>query len=97
MDVSAHRVTKGGKIVDLTIKEYTLLEYLMSNCGKVMTRNMILEQVWGENTETFTNIVDVYVNYLRKKLDTPMTESYIKTIRGVGYLMEDVMAKKIAA
>ena len=97
VDVLAHRVTKAGQFVDLTVKEYCLLEFLMINSGKVVTRNMILEQVWGADSETFTNIVDVYVNYLRKKVDPPKGDTYIKTIRGIGYMMEDPHAKKQAA
>ncbi len=97
VDVLAHRVTKAGQFVDLTVKEYCLLEFLMSNSGKVVTRHMILEHVWGAVNEKFTNIVDVYVNYLRKKIDSPRGETYIKTIRGIGYMMEDPHAKLKAA
>lgn len=97
IDVSAHRVTQAGQFIDLTVKEYCLLEFLIINAGKVVTRNMILEQVWGADTETFTNIVDVYVNYLRKKVDPPKGGTYIKTIRGIGYMMEDPHAKQKAA
>ena len=97
VDVLAHRVTKAGQFVDLTVKEYCLLEFLMINSGKVVTRNMILEQVWGADSETFTNIVDVYVNYLRKKVDPPKGDTYIKTIRGIGYMMEDPHSKQKAA
>ena len=97
IDILAHRVTKSGQFVDLTVKEYCLLEFLLINAGKVITRNMILEQVWGADTETFTNIVDVYINYLRKKIDPSKGETYIKTIRGIGYMMEDPHVKLKAA
>ena len=97
IDILAHRVTKSGQFVDLTVKEYCLLEFLLINAGKVITRNMILEQVWGADTESFTNIVDVYINYLRKKIDPSKGETYIKTIRGIGYMMEDPHAKLKAA
>lgn len=89
LDRTAHRVTKNGKVVDLTVKEYTLLEFFMMNPNKIVTRNMILNHIWGENTETFTNIVDVYINYLRKKLDSALQPSIIKTVRGAGYMMEE--------
>ncbi len=88
VDFSAHRVTKRGNSIDLTVKEYCLLEFLIKNINKVVTRTMILETVWGTDTETFTNIVDVYVNYLRRKIDDSGEESLIKTIRGIGYMVE---------
>ncbi|MBI4040367.1 MAG: response regulator transcription factor [Deltaproteobacteria bacterium] len=89
-----HRVSKDGKMLELSVKEYSLLEYFMLNTNKVITRNMILQHIWGEAAETFTNIVDVYINYLRKKIDTPLHTSYIKTIRGAGYMMRDRAAEK---
>lgn len=97
LDPEAHRVTKSGKVVELSLTEYTLLEYLMQNVDKVLTRKMILEHVWGtDNPETFTNIVDVYMNYLRKKVDTPDRKSIIKTVRGMGYMLEDQALRKAA-
>jgi len=98
MDRDAHRVTRSGKSVELSVTEYTLLEYLLENVDKVLTRKMLLEHVWGaSNPETFTNIVDVYVNYLRKKIDAPGRRSLIKTVRGFGYMMEDLSHRKVAA
>lgn len=98
LDQEAHRVIRDGKVVELSLTEYTLLEFLMQNVDKVMTRKMILEHVWGTNNpETFTNIVDVYMNYLRKKLDIPGKRSVIKTVRGFGYMLEDLSVRKLAA
>ena len=96
INTAARRITKAGLVVELTVKEYSLLEYLVKNPNKVLTRSMILENVWGEDSGTFTNIVDVYVNYLRKKLDLK-TEVYIKTVRGIGYLLEQSTATAKAA
>lgn len=90
IDKASRKVTKQGNAVDLTVKEYVLLEYLAQNKGKILTRTMILEQVWGEDSGTFTNIVDVYINYLRKKLDPPSENSYIKTVRGIGYVIDEL-------
>ncbi len=89
MDQESHRVTRDGKAIELSLTEYTLLEYLMQNVDKMLSRKMILEHVWGtSNPETFTNIVDVYMNYLRKKVDTTGKRSLIKTVRGFGYMLE---------
>lgn len=97
LDQDAHRVTREGEAIELSVTEYTLLEYLMLNVDKVLTRKMILEHVWGaENPETFTNIVDVYMNYLRKKIDLPDRRSLIKTVRGFGYMLEDLTQRKAA-
>ncbi|MBI4040368.1 MAG: response regulator transcription factor [Deltaproteobacteria bacterium] len=97
LDRKSHRVTKGGRPVELSLTEYTLLEYLMDNVDRLLTRKMILEHVWGTNNpETFTNVVDVYMTYLRKKLDTPNQESLFKTVRGFGYMLEDLTIKQLA-
>lgn len=97
LDQEAHRVTRAGEAIELSVTEYTLLEYLLQNVDKVLSRKMILEHVWGtENPETFTNIVDVYMNYLRKKLDLPGKRSFIKTVRGFGYMLEDLSIRKAA-
>lgn len=97
IDREAHRVTRGDKVVELSVTEYTLLEYLVENLDKALTRKMILERVWGTNNpETFTNVVDVYMNYLRKKVDIPGKRSLIKTVRGVGYMIEDLKHRKAA-
>jgi two-component system copper resistance phosphate regulon response regulator CusR len=78
-------VVRGGKPIELTPKELSLLEYLLLNLGRVVTRTMIIEQVWKLNSETMTNVVDVYVNYLRKKIDEGFETKLIQTVRGSGY------------
>jgi DNA-binding response OmpR family regulator len=88
-DLELHRLTqrvyRGGQRIDLTAKEYSLLEYLMSSAGRVYSRTMILEHVWDQSFEGVTNIVDVYVRYLRRKIDQPFPVALIHTVRGVGY------------
>ncbi len=85
LDRIERRVSRGGKHIELTSKEFALLEYLMRNAGRRMTRAMIVEHVWNLSFDTTTNIVDVYINYLRKKVDEGFTPPLIHTIRGVGY------------
>src|SRR3990172_536678 len=82
-----HKVTRGGKEIELTSKEYALLEYFMRNPEKVLTRTMISEHVWDYHFDTLTNVVDVYVNYLRKKIDKDFQLKLIHTLRGVGYVL----------
>ncbi len=79
------RVTRAGKLIELTPKEFSLLEYLMRNTGRCVTRAMIIEHVWNLSFDTMTNVVDVYINYLRKKVDEGFEPKLIHTIRGVGY------------
>jgi len=79
------RVIRAGKEIDLTPKEITLLEYLMQNEGQCVTRTMIIENVWKMHSDTITNVVDVYVNYLRKKIDEGYEPKLIHTVRGSGY------------
>ena len=81
-------VTRGGQRIDLTAKEYALLEYLMRNAGRVLTRPMIAEHVWNLDFDTFTNVIDVYVNYLRNKIDRGRDRKLIQTIRGSGYTLK---------
>lgn len=81
-------VTRGGQRIDLTLKEYALLEYLMRHTGRVLTRPMISEHVWNQDFDTFTNVIDVYVNYLRNKIDRGRTKKLIHTIRGSGYMLK---------
>jgi DNA-binding response OmpR family regulator len=76
-----------GREVDLTSKEYALLEYFMRNPDKVLTRTMISEHVWDYHFDSLTNVVDVYVNYLRRKIDKDFDLKLIHTIRGVGYIL----------
>jgi DNA-binding response OmpR family regulator len=83
------QVRRGGLRIDLTAKEYALLEYLMRSPGRVFSRTMILNHVWDQSFEGVTNIVDVYVRYLRKKVDEPFPVKIIHTIRGVGYCVRE--------
>ena len=82
-------VKRGGKSIELTPKEFSLLEYLMRNVGRCVTRAMIIEHVWNLSFDTMTNVVDVYINYLRKKVDQDCEQKLIHTIRGVGYQIGD--------
>jgi len=81
------RVMRAGKRIELTSKEFALLEYLMRNAGRRITRTMIIEHVWNLSFDTATNVVDVYINYLRKKVDEGFPQKLIHTVRGVGYEM----------
>jgi DNA-binding response OmpR family regulator len=85
LDCVQRTVRRGGKTVELTPKEFSLLEYFMRNAGSRITRNMIIQFVWKLSPDTMTNVVDVYVNYLRKKIDDGAKVKLIHTIRGVGY------------
>ena len=87
LSLVTHKVTRQGKEIELTSKEYALLEYFMRNPDKILTRTMISEHVWDYDFDSLTNVVDVYVNYLRKKVDKGFEHKLIHTIRGVGYLM----------
>lgn len=84
-----HQVFNNGLEVQLTQKEFTLLEYLISNKGKVCTRNQIIEEVWNIHFDYDTGVIDVFINALRKKLGLKKEEDYIKTIRGVGYIANE--------
>ncbi|MFZ0978905.1 MAG: winged helix-turn-helix domain-containing protein [Candidatus Acidiferrales bacterium] len=76
---------RGGRAIDLTRKEFALLEFLMCNAGRAVTRMQIVENVWHLSFDTMTNIVDVYINYVRNKVDAGWDRKLIRTIRGVGY------------
>ena len=89
LDIDTHRVTKAGKPVELTQKEFALLELLLRNKGKVCRRTRIIEKVWDIHFDHDTSVIDVYINFLRKKLDTPGQASFIQTLRGVGYRVDD--------
>jgi heavy metal response regulator len=89
LDLISHRVTRAGKEIVLTMKEYALLEYLMRNAGSVVTRTMITEHVWDIDFDTSTNVIDVYINYLRNKIDSGQEKKLIHTVRGRGYLLKD--------
>lgn len=85
-------VQRAGRRIELTPKEFGLLEYLMRNTGQRVTRAQIIQQVWNLSFDTMTNVVDVYINYLRKKVDSGTDVKLIHTIRGVGYKIEAVRA-----
>jgi len=89
LDPVSHKVWRSNKEIDLTAKEYALLEYLMRNPNQVLTRTMIAEHVWDYTFDSFTNIIDVYVNYLRKKVDRDFDKKLIHTVRGVGYVLKE--------
>jgi heavy metal response regulator len=89
LDPARRVVQRGEEKIDLTTKEFALLDYFMRNPGRVLTRTMIAEHVWDYDFDTMTNIVDVYVNYLRKKLDAGGREKLIHTVRGAGYVMKE--------
>lgn len=89
MDGIRHQVTRSGRNIDLTKKEYDLLEYLIENQEIVLTREQILEKVWGYDYFGGTNVVDVYIKYLRDKVDEPFEKKLIHTIRGVGYILKE--------
>jgi heavy metal response regulator len=86
--VTTHKVMREGKEIELTSKEYALLEYFMRNPDKVLTRTMISEHVWDYHFDSMTNVIDVYVNYLRKKIDKDFEPKLIHTMRGIGYMMK---------
>ena len=85
LDPVMHQITRNGVRLELSATEYTLLEYLMKNAGRVLTRSMLLQHVWRYDFEGSDNVLDVYISYLRKKIDRDRPKSLIKTERGVGY------------
>ncbi len=89
LDLLTHKVTRSGKEIELTSKEYALMEYLMRNSGTVVTRTMISEHVWDINFDTYTNVIDVYINYLRNKIDRDHKIKLIHTLRGRGYILKE--------
>jgi len=88
LDPLARRVTQGGRVVDLSPREFALLEFLMRNAGRTVSRSRIAEAVWNYKFDPETNVVDVYVNYLRKKLSFAGQTAPIRTVRGIGYRLE---------
>jgi heavy metal response regulator len=89
LDLVNHKVNRGGRDIPLTAKEYSLLEYLMRNKGTVVTRTMISEHVWDINFDTFTNVIDVHISYLRKKVDQGQPRKLIQTVWGRGYCLKE--------
>ncbi|MDH5643226.1 MAG: response regulator transcription factor [Gemmatimonadota bacterium] len=88
IDTQKHEVTRDGHFVDLTPKEYAVLEYLARNAGRVLSRTLITENAWGYHFDPGTNIVDVVINRVRKKLDVTGSPKLIHTVRGVGYVLK---------
>lgn len=89
LDVTQHRVTYKEEVIELTKKEFDLLQYFLENPNVVLSRDMILQRVWGYDYFGDTNVVDVYVRYLRSKIDDRYKEKFIHTVRGVGYLFKN--------
>jgi len=92
LDPLKRKVTRGGKTIELSNKEFALLEYLLRNKDEIVTRNMIVENVWDSSFDNFTNVVDVYINYLRNKIDRGFDQQLIQTVRGVGYTLRSTAA-----
>ena len=84
-----HEVARGNKRIELTAKEYALLEFLLRRRDQVLSRAVIAQHVWGVDHDTFTNVIDVYVNYLRKKIDSGFEPKLIHSVRGVGYVLKE--------
>jgi DNA-binding response OmpR family regulator len=88
LDPSRHEVRRAGERIDLTAKEFALLATLMQRPGQIFTRSVLLDTVWGGTTGAYTNVVDLYVHYLRKKLDRAEETSHIRTVHGTGYTFD---------
>jgi two-component system copper resistance phosphate regulon response regulator CusR len=89
LDILRREASRGGELLSLTQQEFVLLEYLCRNAGRVVTRSMILDQVWGMRIQPDTNVVDVHIYRLRGKVDTEGRQPLIRTLRGVGYVLKD--------
>jgi len=88
LDPATHEVQRGGQRIDLTPREYALLEFFLRNPGRVLSRAVIAQHVWGVDFDTFTNVIDVYVNYLRRKIDAGFEPKLLHTVRGAGYVLK---------
>jgi len=89
LDPLTRRVTRAGTLVRLTAREFALLQYLLQHAGEVVSRTRIAQAVWEHDFDTFSNVVDVYVRYLRAKIDEPFGRPLIHTVRGVGYVLRE--------
>jgi two-component system copper resistance phosphate regulon response regulator CusR len=89
LDLRRHAVERGEQPIELTPKEFALLEYLLRNKGHAISRAMITEKVWGHGFDTYSNLIDVHINHLRKKLDHDFEPKLIHTVKGLGYVLED--------
>jgi len=88
LDLVGHEARRDGRVIELTAKEFALLEYLMRHPGQVLTRTQIVDAVWRYDMEALSNVVDIYIHYLRDKVDQGYSHRLIKTVRGVGYKIE---------
>jgi DNA-binding response OmpR family regulator len=88
LDLVRHEARRAGRVSELTAKEFALLEYLMRHPGQVLTRTQIIDAVWRYDLEALSNVVDIYIHYLREKIDHGFSHALIKTVRGVGYKIE---------
>ena len=89
MDLLAHKVTRAGEVFNLQPREYKLLEYLMRHAGQVVTRTMLLENVWDYHFDPQTNVIDVHISRLRQKIDKGFDRQLLQTVRGAGYMLDD--------
>jgi DNA-binding response OmpR family regulator len=89
LDIPRHEARRGDRVVELTAKELELLAYLMRNAGRVLTRSQIVDHVWGYDSEATSNVVEIYIHYLRDKIDRGVPRPLIRTIRGVGYTVKE--------
>ena len=89
LDPATREVTRGKRRIELTPREYALLEFFLRNLGRVLGRAVIAQHVWGVDFDTFTNVIDVYVNYLRRKIDADGEPKLLHTVRGVGYVLRE--------
>ncbi|MFZ0454372.1 MAG: response regulator transcription factor [Ignavibacteriaceae bacterium] len=89
LDLNTHQVSRDSKEILLTQKEFALLEFLIRNKNRVCTRTRIIEHVWDIHFDADTSVIDVYINFLRKKLDSKESKSFIQTVRGVGYIIKE--------
>lgn len=88
LDISSHEVKRGGKILELSAKEYAILKYMLMNKGIVLSREKIENHIWNYDYDGASNVIDVYIRYLRKKVDDDFDEKLIKTVRGAGYVLK---------
>ncbi len=88
LDLMRHEARRSGRVIELTAKEFSLLEYLMRHPGQVLTRTQIVDAVWRYDLDAISNVVDIYIHYLREKIDHGFPRALIKTVRGVGYKIE---------
>jgi DNA-binding response OmpR family regulator len=89
LDIVSHKARRAGKNIDLTAKEYSLLEYLLRNKERVLSRSVIAEHIWDYHFDTGTNLIDVYINHLRNKIDSGYSRKLLHTVRGVGYVIRE--------